>query len=630
MHSANCRSICLITVLLACLLSACGSEPPAERRIIVLGFDGMDPVLVQERMARGDLPNLARLAETGHFQSLATSNPPQSPVAWASFATGAGAGSHGIYDFLRRDPETYAPVFSISKTVPGRSIELFGTELPLSDAQIVNRRIGEPFWSTFEDRGERATVLRVPVTFPPDPVHRMFSGMGIPDLLGTQGTYTLYATRRQGSALSSSTRTVRMRPYRDGRIETRIEGPTDPFGDGASLEVPLTLEPQGAAVVVQTGDWQQRLEAGDWSDWVRLEFDILGPLGVTGIVRFHLVQGYPDPVLYMSPIHIDPQDPAVPLTHPESYAGELADRIGLYHTIGMPEETWSLNEGHISGEAFLEMEKTILAEREAMFFDALERADSELVMGVFVQTDRVSHMFYRGLDPDHPLYPETSEVERQAIDWIYREADRIVGRTLNAMGPDDRLIIISDHGFAPFRRAVHLNNWLRRAGFLVLKEGAAESGPLFSDVDWSRTRAYAIGLNGIFLNLAGREAEGIVDPKDAARLKAELAARLAEFRDPDLDQPVISRVFDGAEIYPGNANDDAPDLVAGYQRGYRASWQTSLGAVPPRLIEDNDRAWSGDHCIDPALVPGVFFSSHPLNETVSGIGDIAGLILSLQ
>lgn len=617
--------------LLALVLGACsrGGEPAAGR-VIVLGFDGMDPVLVAERMARGELPHFAALAEAGHFQPLATTNPPQSPVAWASFATGRGPGQHGIYDFLRRDPVTYGPAFSISETVPGRTLRLFGSELPLTDAKILNRRRGETFWERFEDAGQRATVLRVPVTFPPDPVHRMFSGMGVPDLLGTQGTYTLYSTRPAGDALSSSTRVVRVRPYRDGRIETRIEGPADPFGDDEPLAVPLVFRPADDGVTITVGGRSLELAVGAWSDWVRLSFPILGPLDVTGIVRFHVVAGYPNLRVYLSPIHIDPEAPAVPLTHPKRYARDLVDVLGLYHTIGMPEETWSLNEGHISDEAFLAMERTILAEREGMFFDALERNDSELVVGVFVQTDRISHMFYRGIDPAHPLHATTGPAGREAIDWIYREADRILGRTRAAMGPADRLIVMSDHGFAPFRRAVHLNRWLIEEGYLVLQDGRREVGAGFEGVDWPRSRAYAVGLNGVFLNRAGREARGVVTDAEAPALRREIGERLAGLRDPADGSPVVNRVFDGVELYAGNANGDAPDLVVGYRRGYRASWQTTLGAAPPSLVVDNDRRWSGDHCMDPELVPGIFFSSFVPDPPIEGIADVARLVLTLQ
>jgi len=619
------------TALVVCailMLAGCGSEPePAEQRVVILGFDGMDPVLAQRWMDEGKLPNFSRLAESGHFQPLGTSNPPQSPVAWSDFATGEHAGAHGIFDFLRRDPETYGPQFSISENIPPEShLELFGLSIPLDEGQVLNRRQGVPFWTEAEQQGKRASVLRVPVTYPPDDIHRMLSGMGVPDLLGTQGTYTFYTTTRMQNS-GSSTRVVRVRPGRDGTIESVLEGPPDPLRvEAEPMQAPLTIAPAEPGARITLGDVETELLPGEWSDWVRVKFDVTGPVNVTGTVRMLLVQDYPRPRLYVSPIQIDPVSPAVPISSPPEYAAELAERIGLYHTIGMPEETWSLNEEHISDAAWLEMEKTILAEREAMWYDTLDRNDSELVVGVFVQTDRVSHMFYRGLDPEHPRFEDTLPEHRDSIEWIYTEADRILGETMDRLAPEDELLVISDHGFAPFRKAVHLNRWLTDSGYLVLEEGQSESDVVFSSVDWSRSRAYALGLNGVFINRAGRESQGIVEDDEVQALKRELASALESWNEAETGDSVVRRVFDGLEIYPGaEDNDETPDLVVGYQRGYRASWQTTLGAVPGALIEPNAQKWSGDHCIDPHLVPGVLFSTFKPDRDVLSIKDVWSL-----
>jgi predicted AlkP superfamily phosphohydrolase/phosphomutase len=621
----------LLPLLAVALCAAsCGPAPePVESRLIILGFDGMDPGLAQRWMDDGSLPHFRQLAETGTFGPLATSNPPQSPVAWSGFATGTGPGEHGIYDFLRRDPETHNPAFSISEaTPPEHVLSLFGMELPLDSGTLVNRRQGEAFWTSVENAGGRATVLRVPVTFPPDPIHRMMAGMGVPDLLGTQGTYTIYATRPTTTSDTSGARSVRMRPNREGLIETKLEGPPDPLKpDAPPLSTPMVLQPAGAPgnnkVHVQLGDADIELAPGEWSDWIGVEFDYFGPASVPGTVRLFLLSGYPRVELYVSPIQIDPRDPVVPLSSPPEYAEQFAEQFGLYHTIGMPEETWSLNEGHLTDAAWLDMVRTTLAEREAMFHDALDRHDSNVVVGVFVQTDRVSHMFYRGIDAQHPLHAETGPEGREAIHWIYREADRVLGETLGRMGPNDRLIVLSDHGFAPFRRALHLNRWLHDNGYLALREGQAESGVGFAAVDWSRTQAYALGLNSLFINRAGREAHGSVAPDRVADIKRRLMSELPGLLDPATGESVVAEVFDGDVLYSGNANGDAPDLVVGYQPGFRASWQTTLGAVPAALVDDNDRKWSGDHCVTPDAVPGVLFTSFQPEQPMATIPDVA-------
>jgi predicted AlkP superfamily phosphohydrolase/phosphomutase len=623
------RAAALLLAALAALAgcSAPATPVPAQARLVVLGFDGMDPVLVERWMDQGKLPHLARLRSSGAYQRLATSNPPQSPVAWSAFATGTGAGEHGIFDFLRRDPATYRPDFSIASYVPPkRSINFVGWTLPLGSGEVRNRRQGEPFWSGAEADGRRATVLRVPVTFPPEAITRMLAGMGVPDLLGSQGTYTIYATRRLANAENGG-RLVLMRMDDDGVVDTTLEGPAHPLRPAApALSLPMRLKAGRESIQIELAGETRTVAVGAWSSWWPLSFGhAFG--SVPAMVRVHVAEGWPRPVLYVSPIQADPADPALALSSPPGYAADLASRIGRFHTLGMPEETWSLNQGHLDESAFLDMVRTTLVEGEAMLHDALDRNDSELLIKVFVQPDRVSHMFWRGIDPGHPLHADSSEQARGAIEWIYRESDRIVGEVLDRLGPDDRLVVLSDHGFAPFRRAVHLNRWLAEHGWLVLKEGASASEPLFASVDWSRSRAYALGLNGVFVNRSGREAQGIVAPEQARAVADQIAAGLAGFTDGD-GSAVVRRSFHAADIYPGANAQDAPDLVIGYAPGYRASWQTTLGAVPSALIEDNTQRWSGDHCIDPEAVPGVLFTSFRPGGDVADIAAMAHFLLA--
>jgi predicted AlkP superfamily phosphohydrolase/phosphomutase len=385
----------------------------------------------------------------------------------------------------------------------------------------------------------------------------------------------------------------------------------------------MLLDPEAEKVRVRLGDSDIQLATGEWSDWITLDFHYFGPASVKGIVRLYLLNAYPRVQLYVSPIHIDPRKPVVQLSSPPDYASEMEQRFGLYHTIGMPEETWSLNEGHLTDHAYLEMERTILQERENMFYDALDRHDSDLVVSIFVQTDRISHMFYRGIDPQHPLYEETGAEAREAIHWIYTEADRVLGETMQRMSVGDRLIVLSDHGFAPFRRAVNLNRWLVEQGLLVLQQGQKVSSIGFAAVDWTQTRAYALGLNSIFINRTGREAHGIVAADEAGQIKQQIMTSLPGLLDPKNGLQVVTDVFDGAVLYPGNANQDAPDLVIGYAPGFRASWQTTLGGVPGSLLDDNNRKWSGDHCITPEAVPGVLFTSFKPETPLTSLPEVA-------
>ena len=615
-------------VLVGLSLAACTSEPPApaQARLIVLGFDGMDPALTERWMAEGALPEFSRLRTEGYYQRLATSNPPQSPVAWSSFATGKGAGEHGIYDFLRRDPKTYQPDFSIARyTPPDDLINFAGWRVPMGEGVLENQRRGEPFWMAAEKQGRRATVQRVPVTYPPDPVQHMLSGMGVPDLRGTQGTYTLFSTRRMAAAENGG-RVERVEMDDAGRIETHLDGPAHPLKPEApALSVALKIEAAKDSASVTLGEETRVLKVGEWSAWWTVEFDYgLGTL--PGMVRMRLIEGFPRPLLYVSPVQADPLASVLPISASPDYASELAERIGRYHTLGMPEETWSLNQGHMDEQGYLDMVKTTLAEGEAMLYAALASNDSELVVKVFVQPDRISHMFWRGMDTQHPLYAESSPLAREAVAWIYRESDRVLGEVRKRMRPEDRLVVLSDHGFSSFRRAAHVNRWLVDQGYLSLKAGKRESEPLFADIDWSRSRAYALGLNGLYLNLAGREAQGIVTTAQSDALLDEIVDGLRGWRDHD-DTAVIQHTYLGRDLYRGPMAKDAPDLVLGYAPGYRASWQTTLGAVPRDLLEDNRQPWSGDHCIDPNAVPGVLFTSFVPDQPVENIASMAHMLL---
>jgi predicted AlkP superfamily phosphohydrolase/phosphomutase len=605
--------------------------PVSRGRTIVLGFDGMDPRLTERWMADGTLPNFARLRDRGHYQPLATTNPAQSPVAWATFATGLDPGSHGIFDFLHRDAGTYGPEYSITTVEPPKSvIGAFGWRLPLDSGATRTKRSGTAFWTTAERHGRHASVLRVPATYPADPISRMLSGMGVPDLLGTQGTFTIYTTKTGAESSTDEGTGARIVAVTadGGRIETTFSGPMHPLREASEpITLPLAIEDMGAdRVRVELGGTTLELQQGEWSDWVTLRFRFLGLMSVPGIVRLYLVHGFPNLHLYVSPIQIDPRDPVGPISSPPGYASELAERIGLYHTIGMAEETWSLNEEQISDGAYRDMVRTILAEREAILFDTLERDDSDLIVEVFVQTDRISHMFWRGIDPAHPMHGTVDDKGKEAIRWIYGEADRILGRTVEVMGKDDKLIVLSDHGFSSFRRGVNLNRWLVEKGFMTLKSGQAAADSLLSNVDWPRTKAYAIGLNSLYLNRYGREALGIVRDEDVANLKAQIREQLLALRDPKDGVTAVATVSDAEELYDHSRHAAVPDLLVGYAEGYRASWATALGGVPEALIEDNAKKWSGDHLIEPSLVPGVLFTSFPLEKELTSIGDVPRLV----
>jgi len=335
--------------------------------------------------------------------------------------------------------------------------------------------------------------------------------------------------------------------------------------------------------------------------------------------------------LYMSPINLDPERPAMPISHPSYYATYLAKRIGSYATLGLAEDTWALNEGVTSEGTFLQQTYDIDRERRSMFFAALDRLRRGSLVCVFDATDRIQHMFWRYLDPRHPAAAGNKPSEhRDAIRDLYIKNDALVGDILQRLGEGDLLMVISDHGFSSFRRGVNLNAWLQREGYLTLKTGASGNAEWLRDVDWSKTRAYCLGLTGLFLNIRGREQSGIVEPgAEAERLKAELVSKLTGLLDPQGGEIGIREAFDTAKLYAGPYLENGPDLLIGYNAGFRVSWDCASGVVAGAIFSDNAKPWSGDHCIDPRLVPGVLFCNRPIAADDPALIDIAPTALRL-
>ena len=600
-----------------------GYKKAKIRKLIFLGLDGLDPGLVERFMKAGKLPHLAQLRDHGDFRRLRTTFPALSPVAWSTFATGVNPARHNMFDFLNRSLRTYLPELSSARVrEPRRILRLAKYRIPLAQSVVEMRRKSRAFWQILGEHGIGSTILRVPITFPPERFNgRMLSAMSTPDLLGTQGTFALFTAQGAGGAMESGNQFPLTAC--EGGFQGRIHGPKNTMIEkGGDLQIPFRLMLKGPSVAtLEIGRDTHPLRNGEYSAWIPLVFR--APLGikVRGIARFLFTYAASGPALYMTPINIDPEHPALPISHPTFYATYLAKLLGEYSTLGMAEDTWALNEGAIDEKAFLEQAYLTYDERRAMFFSALERTRRGVVACVFDTTDRVQHMFFRHLDRGG-AFAET-------IEDLYRRADELVGKTLEYVDENTVLFVLSDHGFASFERGVNLNTWLRENGYLALKEGASGQGQYLKDIDWSRTRAYTFGLAGLYINQKGREAEGIVERREAAALKRELAARLTGLRDPVRLRAGIRKAWPSDALYTGPYLDAAPDVVIGYENGYRASWDAAVGKVSAEVFDDNRKAWSGDHCVDPHLVPGVLFSNRKIVAEDPGIEDMAPTALDL-
>ena len=610
-----------------------GRQKTDTTKVVVVGFDGMDPKLAEGFMKEGLLPNLQRLKDPGVFSELATSEPAISPVAWSSFTTGVDASHHNIYDFLTRDPCTYAPILSSAEIGAASKVFSVGKYLiPLGKPRARLKQKSKPFWKILGERGVFSSIIRVPVTFPPEKFHGvLLSGMCTPDLKGSQGTFSFYTSNGD----PSGARVGGMRypvSITDNRIRTELHGPENPLRRGGgelTLPVEIRLDPSRDRVRITVSGQDFELERGAYSPWIRVVFRPGLGMKIHGICLFHLIRTSPHFELYVSPIHIDPEHPSLPISHPFIYSVYLAKLIGPYGTLGLAEDTWALNEEAIDEEAFLKQAYLLYEEREKMFFKALERTPKGLCACVFDTTDRVQHMFFRCLDPDHPSNRgKETEKYRNVIRDLYMRTDRLMGRLLEVIDDKTLLLVISDHGFTQFKRGLNLNTWLRDNGYLFLEEGRSESGDWLKGVDWERTRAFALGLTGVFINRKGREAKGIVEEGEPLEaLRKEISQKLTGLVDPDTGQAAIRRVVETESAFAGPYTYDAPDLLVGYNAGYRTSWDGAMGRVTLSQFEDNTRHWSGDHCVDPALVPGVLFSNRKIRRDNPGLTDIAPTVL---
>ncbi len=713
------------------VLPALAADRP---KVVILGFDGADYGLVRKWMEEGELPQLSQLAREGTFAPLRPTNPPQTPVSWSSFATGTHPGKTEIFDFLSRKPDSYLPDFAMMTesrrpfAFGDRNGAVFGALFALGGAfagfaaallararwavragaallagaalgvpggvvaarflpaevpTAVNNRKGRTMWELASEGGHKVQVIRVPATFPAEPLAegRMLSGLGVPDMRGRVGTPTLYTSDplfRPGSGDNEFSLELMRLPARRGAIESRVVGPynkpfydfvvaratrhiqdrrereeterrlrreLDDAGVARRIDLPLRLEVTDRECVVSVSGQTQRLAVGQWSDWFVLDFpvnwlvDLASPL--RGIARFKLLALEPELELYLSPVNFHPDCHPVDFSWPPDYAGTLRKRFGLFKTIGWPEDTWSLPSGVGDEALFLEdMDFTVRKDAEIMRGLLGDRTD-DLYIQIYYFTDRIGHLFWRFLDPRHPLY-DAAEAARYGPEVLkaYRLMDEIVGEARKLAGPQAVFIVCSDHGFSSFRRGVNYNTWLVRNGFMTLKGQAGtatleklfDTRDLFQNVDWSRTRAYALGLGSIYINLMGREKHGIVLPgEEYESVRRQIKEGLESFVDERTGERPVTRVWTREELYGSGFDPELiPDLRAGSNLGYRVSWQTSLGGVPPDLVEDNRKAWSGDHCSnDPDLVPGIFVCNRRIERADPSMVDLMPTVLKL-
>lgn len=609
--AASCGALCQ---------SACRpGRPAAAKRVIVLGIDGMDPNFLERHW--DSLPNLDRLRREGEFKRLGTTVPPQSPVAWSTFITGMDPGGHGIYDFVERDPKTMTLFSSMSQAAEGgRGFSIGPYRLPLSAGKVRNFRMGKAFWQYLSDRGIRSSIIRMPTNFPPAECEgESLAGMGVPDLSGTFGTFTFYTGDPAELSHDVPGGRIVALSLEDHRARMRLEGPPNTLRKDravAGIEIVADVDPAAAAARFTVADRQFILRQGEWSGWIRARFPLIPHVkSAAGMFRVYAKQLRPGFEVYVSPVNIDPADPELPISAPESFSKTLARAAGPFYTQGMAQDTAAFRQ-HVLTRAEYEIQSREVSEEHLRVFRyELEHFKDGLLFYHFFGVDQNSHMLW-------------GKYEGELLE-TYKLVDRTLGWVRERAG-DATLMVMSDHGFTSFDRAVHLNTWLMREGFLTLDNPAnAGDAELFAHVDWSRTQAYAVGLNAVYVNQKGRERNGIVKPgEETGGVLRKIAGRLLAFRDPDNGKRVVQAVTLPQSEFHGKALAAAPDLLAGYAPGYRSSWQTALGAVPAKVIEDNTDEWRGDHCVDARAVPGVLLSNRKSRAADPQLADITVSILN--
>jgi predicted AlkP superfamily phosphohydrolase/phosphomutase len=647
-----------LLLALALLAPGCGAgqdlAAPARPGLFVLGVDGLDPVILDRLMAEGRMPHFAALAREGSYQRLGTSNPPQSPVAWSNFVTGRDPGGHGVFDFVHRDPATYLPISSATPPVedPGRALEFFGWVIPLSGPEIVNTRGGTPWWDLLVAHGVDTEVYRIPGNYPvPESGAKVLAGMGTVDMRGGYGTYTLVADRPvaaedpKGDIQLASVQDFDLDGTPD-TLEATLKGPPDLFrlrpgqapgpGDHLTTRFTVHLDPEFDTALVRAGGETVLLREGEWSDWIELRFDALpwGLMPLRGAVKLFAMSLRPEFKLYASAVNFSAASPPQVFTSPDDWAEQLYAALGQFYTVGMPEETSALRDGVFDDDDYVRQVALVQEDSRAMLELALDRfAPGDATFVYLSDIDLQCHMLWRHADPKYPGLghpardPETAAAHAHHIEDFYTDVDAALGRVRERLPAGTRLIVMSDHGFQPYTRRFHLNAWLRDQGYLVLQDGKRTGRVGLEDVDWSRSRAYGLGFNGLYLNLAGREARGSVRPEDAEALLREIAAALEAERDPETGARVVLRAYPAAEAFHGERLAEAPDLVVGYDQPYAGSDPSTLGEIGEVVVDDNTSRWSGNHLIDPSLVPGVLLVNGPVAPGEHDLTDVTVSIL---
>ena len=566
-------------------------------RTILIGLDAFDPAFFEQLHSQGKTPNLSKFVDAGGYARLQVTDPPQSEVSWTSIATGLNPGGHGLFDFVHRNPASY-----------GLQVSLLPTQRNLLGLQFVPPHSARTIFDEAVSDGYPATSLWWPASFPArlaSPV-RTIPGLGAPDILGRLGVGVYFSVELRGEDSERKTPTRPLSQKGRHRYAGTFEGPTQKTISGtktSTVEFELQLDggiSAAGSARLFVGQQAIDLEMGCWSPIFELTFKVGFGLAIKAVTRAILTSWTPGLGVYFLPLQPHPLAAPWSYAAPKGFVNGIWNACGPFLTLGWPQDTTALEEGFINDAQFLDLCDRIDEEREQVLLHLLGSFDEGIIACVFDSLDRIQHMFWKD--------------RQDVLEAWYTKLDALVGRVQEKLATkpgagNTRLLIVSDHGFGVFNYKVHLNRWLVNRSYLTPWQ-PGESGDL-KVADWAKSQAYALGLNSLYLNLEGREGQGIVPARKKSELLQTLREALLQWRGPDGGQ-VVQSVLTQAEAFQGPLAKYGPDLLVGYRPPYRASAETGLGGWKAEEIEANRDHWGADHCFAASIVPGVLFSNRSL------------------
>jgi predicted AlkP superfamily phosphohydrolase/phosphomutase len=489
--------------------------------------------------------------------------------------------------------------------------------------------------------GVDSTVVKMPSNYPAEDMKRgrALAGMGTPDIYGGHGTFTLYSTRDEDLLLDLGDKGHIYPALFDEqhRFFGQIEGPANTLKiepEPTFVDFVAYWDRRHKTARIDIGGREVLLEQGKLSPWVPISFNLLSPLAsVSAITRFQLLEADKGFRLYIYPPSIDPSDPAQTISSPSGYSQELSEKVGTFHTLGLPADFNGIKTEVLSMGDYITQSEGIMAESRQLFnyeFERFRKVSSGLLFFYFSSADQGSHIYWALGDTAHPAHKPSEALEfGDQIARMYVQFDEVVGQLMAQLPASVPVMLLSDHGFAPLRRQINLNTLLYEQGFLNFYGEPDTSMSLITQADWDQTEAYALGLNGIYLNQLGREGNGIVPSQRRDEVLGRIRDGLLAYKDPENGESPFARVFITSEIYKGANLKLGPDIIVGCKSPYGLDYSAATGGIAEKGVIPNTSRWSGDHIIDPHMVPAMLMTNFKRSDKTPVIWDLAPTILTL-